>query len=160
MRLLYGQDAVVGRWVSERIPHMAGADFGPMVALGVLGRDDALIGGVVFHEYRPRCRSIEASFASASPRWLTKNLIGRIMAYPFDQLLCERVTAVTPRKAASARRFLDEFGFKREGLIRRGFGDDDAVISGLLKSEWLRSRWVQPREDGHGKEFANAAASA
>ena len=69
---------------------------------------------------------------------------GRIYDYPFDQLGCGRLTAVTPRRARAARRFLDAFGFKREGLVRQGFGDDDAVISGLLKREWEASRWRLP----------------
>ncbi len=46
--------------------------------------------------------------------------------------------------AKAARRFLDAFGFRREGLVRKGFGDDDAMISGLLKREWEASRWRLP----------------
>ncbi|HXQ10980.1 MAG TPA: GNAT family protein [Caulobacteraceae bacterium] len=82
------------------------------------------------------------SFASETPRWLTRNLIRQILSYPFDQLGCQRITAITPKKARAARAFLDHFGFKREGVVRRGFGSDDAIISGLLKREWMRSRWV------------------
>jgi RimJ/RimL family protein N-acetyltransferase len=82
------------------------------------------------------------SFASETPRWLTRNLIRQILAYPFDQLACQRLTAITPKKARAARAFLDHFGFKREGVVRRGFGADDAIVSGLMKREWVRSRWV------------------
>ena len=106
--------------------------------------DGAPLGGVVFSNWQPACRSIEVSFASASPRWLTRRLIGAILSYPFVQLDCQRITALTPRRARSARRFIDAFGFKREGLIRQGFGDDDAVVSGMLKREWEGSRWRKP----------------
>lgn len=136
MRLVIGRDAAVADWVGTRIPHVGGGGaFGPCAALGVEGKSGALIGGVVFSNWQPSCRSIEASFASDTPRWLTRGLIAQIMAYPFDQLGCQRVTAITPRKAKAARRFLDAFGFKREGLVRKGFGDDDAVVSGLLRRE-------------------------
>ena len=64
-----------------------------------------------------------------------------LRSYPFDQLACHRLTAITPKKARAARRFLDHFGFKREGVVRRAFGEDDAIVSGLLKAEWERSRW-------------------
>ena len=143
MRLVLERSADVAAWVAARIPQMAGAaDFGACAAIGVEGEDGRPLGGVVFHNYQPRFRNIEVSFAANTPRWLTRNLIRQILSYPFDQLNCARLTAITPKKAASARRFLDVFGFKREGVVRRGFGTDDAVISGLLKREWARSRWV------------------
>ena len=143
MRLVLDRSPAVAAWVAARIPQMAGAaDFGPATAIGVVSGDGRALGGVVFHNYQPRFRNVEVSFASESARWLTKNLIRQILAYPFDQLACQRITAITPKKAQAARAFLDRFGFKREGVVRRGFGADDAIISGLLKREWLRSRWV------------------
>jgi RimJ/RimL family protein N-acetyltransferase len=142
MRLVVGRDAAVAEWVGSRIPHVgSGEGFGPCVALGVEGEDGPLIGGVVFSNWQPGCRSIEASFASDTARWLTRRLITQILSYPFGQLGCQRITAITPRKAKAARRFLDAFGFRREGLVRKGFGDDDAVISGMLRREWEGSRW-------------------
>jgi RimJ/RimL family protein N-acetyltransferase len=148
MRLVLGRDADVAEWVGRRIAHVgSGAAFGPCAAIGVATEDGSLIGGVVFSNWQPACRSIEASFASETPRWLTRRIIGGILAYPFGQLGCQRMTAITPRKARAARRFLDAFGFKREGLVRKGFGDDDAVISGMLKREWEASRWVRSGDD-------------
>jgi RimJ/RimL family protein N-acetyltransferase len=142
MRLILDQSEDVAAWVAARIPQMAGAaDFGPATAIGVASEDGRALGGVVFHGYQPRFRNIEVSFASETPRWLTRNLIRQILAYPFDQLACQRLTAITPKKARAARAFLERFGFKREGVVRRGFGDDDAIVSGLLKGEWERSRW-------------------
>jgi RimJ/RimL family protein N-acetyltransferase len=142
MRLVLGQDAAVADWVARRIPHLGeGSAFGPCAAIGVEAEDGRPLGGVVFSNWQPKCRSIEASFASASPRWLTRRIIGAILSYPFEQLECQRLTAITPRRAKAARRFLDAFGFRREGLVRKGFGDDDAVVSGMLKREWERSRW-------------------
>jgi RimJ/RimL family protein N-acetyltransferase len=143
VRLVLDQPAAVTAWVAERIPQMAGAaDFGPATAIGVVSEDGRALGGVVFHNYQPRFRNIEGSFASETPRWLTRNLIRQILSYPFDQLSCQRLTAITPKRAHAARAFLDHFGFKREGVVRRGFGSDDAIISGLMRREWMRSRWA------------------
>ena len=143
MRLILDQSDAVAAWVAERIPHMASAaDFGPCAAIGVAGADGRPLGGVVFSNWQPRFANIEVSFASESPRWLTRNLIRAILAYPFDQLACARLTAITPKKARPARAFLDHFGFKREGVIRKGFGADDAIVSGLLRREWAASRWA------------------
>jgi hypothetical protein len=149
VRLLYGHDALVCDWVARRIPGMApavannppGRAFGAATAIGVVDGEGCLRGGVIYHNYRPEFRTIELGFASAHRRWLTRSLINGLLAYPFDQLGCQRVTGVTPKRYKDARRFLDKFGFKREGVVRRGFGDDDAIISGLLRSEWDRSPW-------------------
>jgi len=151
VRLVLDQSSGVAAWVAARIPQMQGADdFGPCAAIGIVAGDGRALGGVVFSNWQPRFRSIEVSFASDSARWLTRGLIRRILAYPFDQLGCARLTAITPRKARAARAFLDRFGFKREGVIRRGFGDDDAIVSGLLKREWERSRWAADQRPGSG----------
>lgn len=143
MKLVQGPPII--QWVAERIPQVGyAAAFGPAMAIGVVSEDDKLLGGVVFHGYMPQFKSIEASFASTGPRWLTRPLICGILNHPFVTLDCNRITAATPRSSASARRFLNRFGFQFEGLLRQGFGDDDAVISGLLRDEWLASRWMNP----------------
>lgn len=145
MKLLAGQGAFVADWVAERIAYVEnGAAFGPCNAIAVLSEDGKILGGVVYHDYHPGRRGIELSFASASKRWLTQPIISALLRYPFEELDCIRCTGCTPRRATSARRFLDHFGFKREGVVRWGFGDDHMIISGLLRSEWEKSRWAKP----------------
>jgi RimJ/RimL family protein N-acetyltransferase len=152
MRLLFREDAMVADWVARRIPSTArkmpefeyGQAFGPATAIGVVDDQDELVAGAVYHAYDKWCRSIEMSCAASTSRWLTREIVCALLRYPFDQLSCVRVTCVTPRRATSVRRFLQNLGFKREGLVRRGFGNDDAMILGLLQSEFRRSRWVQP----------------
>jgi RimJ/RimL family protein N-acetyltransferase len=117
----------------------------------VVDRHDNLIGGVVFNQYQPQYRNIEVSFASIRPDWLTPRLVTGILAYPFDQLGCGRITSLTPKKLRRARQFLQKFGFKHEGTIRAGYGDDDCIISGLLANEW--------REHRFRRELSNVAHS-
>jgi RimJ/RimL family protein N-acetyltransferase len=151
MRLVIGHDPFFAAWVQARIPQMAGlpGGFGPCTAIGV-AHGDVVVGACVYHGYQPRFGSIEMSFASVDPRWLIgpagerKAIIRGLMGYPFDQLKVGRVSATTPKKNRAARRFIDKFGFKREGVARRGFGDDDAILSGLLESEWRASNWARP----------------
>jgi RimJ/RimL family protein N-acetyltransferase len=167
VRLLFGQDAAVAQWVGERIPHVgSGAAFGPSVAIGIVREDGFPVGGVVYHNHYPAFGNIEMSIAADTPKWLTKPIVCALLRYPFSQLGCIRITACTPRRAASVRRFLDKFGFKREGLIRRAFGTDDAVVSGLLRSEWDPDTW-RPRRlppgayaRAHGQASAVTSASA
>lgn len=120
-------------------------DWGPCEAIGVVDGADNLVGGVVFNNYQPHNRNIEASFAATRADWLTPRLLTGILAYPFYQLGCQRITSLTPKKNRRARQFLEKFGFKLEGNVRRGYGDDDCIISGLLESEWRCHRFNRSR---------------
>lgn len=167
MRLLFSHDADVAQWVASQIPHLAkhlgefeyGKVFGPCAAIGVIDRNGHLVGGVVYHNWNRLAGNIELSFAATSPKWLTRDIVRALLRYPFDQANCRRVTGLTPRRATSARRFLDQFGFKREGCIREGFGDDHAIVSGLLRSEWEAHPLNQPRLVRHGKERSIAPSA-
>lgn len=153
-----GHDQQVAAWAAERIPHMPAPP--ECVAFGIVDGSDHIRGAALFHGYMPAYRSIDITFALESPRWLTLPVIAGIMAYPFLQLHCGRVTAATPRKSASARRFLEKFGFKREGLVRKGFGDfGDAVVYGLTERDWRESPFNR-RARLDGQVHTHAAAGA
>jgi RimJ/RimL family protein N-acetyltransferase len=169
---LYDHSPEVAAWVASRIPHVGAVGFGPCSALGVINEpwpagDGRLVGGVVYHNYHPQFGNIELSFAGEG-RWLTREIVCALLRYPFGQLDCQRVTGCVPRTATSARRFLDNFGFKREGVVRKGFGTDDLFVFGLLRTEWQRSKWIKPRQERQklteamnvGKERSEAAAGA
>lgn len=152
MRLLYGHSAEVIAWVGWRIPltrkrlerDPSVSPFGPAQAIGVLDRDGTLVAGVVYHAYDPDCQSIELSFAADTPKWLTRSLICELLSYPFDKLNLNRINAATPKSATDARRFIERFGFRREGVATDGFGPgENAILSRLLKREWLQTKWAR-----------------
>ncbi len=146
--LLYGHSDDVTHWVCERIPHLAvripyydrGQVLGPAQGIGVLDDKGALIAGVVFHGYDPFVKNIEVSCAATTPRWGTREVFRTILRYAWDTAQCARITAVTPRRAppgaTSPRKFLEGLGFQREGSIRLGFGDQNAIVYGLLRADW------------------------
>lgn len=156
---MLGQDELVAEWVRRRIPHMQahGQSFGPCVTIGVINANADMLGGVVFHSYRSAFRSIEWSAAAASANWLSPRIVSDIMSYPFGKLDCKRITATIARRNKRAREFHTRFGFRQEGLIRNGFGSQDACIYGLLASEWRRSPFNVKREVGVRAQAAEAA---
>ncbi len=140
MNLLFGYDAMVAHWAAQRIPHVGtGPEFGPCAALGVVDDQGNIGAACVYHGFQPKFGGMEISFALEHPRFLSRSIISGLLSYPFAQVACVRVTACTPLKATSTRTFLETLGFKREGVVRRGFRTDDAVIYGLLAKEWARS---------------------
>ncbi len=155
--LLYGHSDDVIHWVCERIPHLAvripyydrGQVLGPAQGIGVLGDNGALIAGVVFHGYDPFVRAIEVSCAASTPHWGNREVFRTILRYAWQTANCRRITAVTPRRVGpgttSPRKFLEGLGFRREGSIRHGFGDDSAIIYGLLREDWEAGPFCRQR---------------
>lgn len=137
----------IAAWVAGRIPHVGEGGFGPLYAsIGWMNDDGSrLLGGAVYHNYVPAYRSIEISCVSEVS--FTRAVIAGVMAYPFRQLKVDRVQAVTPKSSASARKFLEKFGFKREGSHRKAYGDfGDAISYGLLRTDWEGGWLTQGRK--------------
>lgn len=140
MNLVFGQDAEVAAWAADRIPHMQ--SFGPCVAIGFTDARGEPAGAVVYHNHLPTYGNIEVSFVVSNPKCLGRHLLSALLRYPFTQLGVQRVTAITPAcERTSVWRFLTTFGFQREGRVRRGLGTGDAIIWGLLASEWETHRF-------------------
>ena len=136
LSLVFGRDAEIAEFVRARAPH-AENGFDRYTTIGI-ARDGQLICGVVYNEYRTH--SIHASIASSDPRWADRRTLRAIFSYPFVQLGCGRITTYCGASMLSVRRFNERLGFTQEGLLRRGFGDDDCVVFGMLREE---CRWIE-----------------
>ena len=121
---------------------LAGQTFGPCTTIGVI-RNRILLGGVVFHEYQPHYRSIMVSYAFDRPSWLTREVLTSLCVYAFIQEDVQRICTLAPKKNKRSRRLVEFIGFKLEGCARKGYGNDDAMIYGMLKHE---CRWIQDEQ--------------
>ncbi|MGB8489126.1 MAG: hypothetical protein WCD67_22890, partial [Xanthobacteraceae bacterium] len=81
---------MLARWAGARLGI---ADFSPCVAIGV-ARGGEVVAAAIYNNYRPP--NIEITFVTSSPRWASKEAIRAMLRYPFVQLGCARLTAVTP----------------------------------------------------------------
>lgn len=146
MRLLFPTNEtdspLMAAWAAMRIPHMNGQGFGPCSAIGWATEEGGMAGVAVYHNHQPQYGNIEMSFVVANPHTLNRHLLSALLRYPFAQLGVKRITVITPSsETTSVWRFLEKFGFQHEGRVRKGLGDDDALIWGLLQSEWVRHRY-------------------
>jgi len=134
---IYDQEHKVIPWVGSRIDE---DDFGEKpVALG-LEENGKLIAGVVFNWYTGASICMHVA-AEPGKRWLTRDFLFRVFAYPFLQLECNRVTGLVRTDNLTAQRFDEQLGFVREGVIRKGATDGtDFILYGMLKEE---CRWLE-----------------
>lgn len=135
--VLYGADDEVAAFVAARLPRRPIFAVGTP-ALGVI-RHGALVGGAVFHDWQGH--DIQVSCAVDNPRWAKPQVLRRLFWYPFRELGCVRMTALTAASNVKTQRFLRNLGFKPEGVHPLGFdGREDLHSLGLLASD---CRWIK-----------------
>lgn len=116
-------------------------DLEPCQAIGVV-RGTALVAGVVYHEYRPEQGDCEISIAAITPRWATRETISLLLAYPFRQLRCRRLTARVRSDNERAMRFDLGIGFQVEGRLRSWYAPGvDCLMLGLMREDWERGKY-------------------
>lgn len=149
--IIYNQSDLMMLWASEKLGRSL---IGPQrVAVGVI-RDHELVAAVVWSEFK--WPDIHASIVSTSPRWATRGHLREILHYPFIQLGCKRVTAVTDATNQSVRSFLCRIGFRQEGVHVDANPTGDAVSYGLLAKD--AARWLA-EEDHEQRQSVHTAGS-
>lgn len=110
--------------------------FGPCVSIGI-GDADRLLAAVLYTDYTGH--SIQLSIAAESVRWCSRRTVKEIFSYPFNDLACLRVTALVASDNTRSISLVERTGWKKEGLLRKGFGDVDMIVYGMLREE---CRWL------------------
>lgn len=136
--LIYGHDKALAAWAGKRL----GIEFEKFTAIGVAHKNE-IVAAAIFNNYHPP--SIQVTFVTASPRWASRGAIRAILSYPFIDLQCSRVTAITEAKNQPARAFLCRLGFRQEGYHPQALPSGDAVTYGLLARN--ARRWVLAEEE-------------
>jgi hypothetical protein len=126
--IVFGEDERVGKWAGEQL---ATVFHPPFTSMGVTDEKGELVGALVFNDYTGP--NVELN-AAGDGCW-TEPVVRAGFRYMFDQLDCIRVTARTRRKNRLVRKLLPRLGFKFEGVARRYYGDEDALVFSLLKEE-------------------------
>jgi RimJ/RimL family protein N-acetyltransferase len=134
--VVYGQDQRVAKWVGARVDE---PNFGDCVGIG-LEENGELIAGVVYNIFSGP--SICAHIAAMpGKRWMTRDFLWRIHAYPFLQLKCNRITALVRQDNLVSQHFVEHLGFRYEGVMRQACTDgQNMFIYGMLRKE---CRWLE-----------------
>ncbi len=128
----------VALWILDKIKYVTDLP-GGYEAIGV-ARDDKLVGGCLYTEYRPCPGGGNIAMWAAGHGWLSRRTIRAMLGYPFRELNCHRVTVTIPRGNRPSRKLVKDLGFVEEGKIRRGHSTtQDLMVYGLLRDE---QKWV------------------
>lgn len=89
---------------------------------------------VAFSHYVPDT-DIELSVAHDNQGIASRELMREVLRYVFAQSNCLRCTARIAEDNQKSIKLAERLGFKAEGRLRRGFGNRDALLFGLLRDD-------------------------
>ena len=100
---------------------------------------------IVFSNFTSR--NIDLNFAARDGRWITPDgaveMFNGIFDYAFNTLRAARCTSLIKGQNIKSRKFVEQLGFKLEGIMRSAFDDDDLYIYGFLASEYYTHDWYR-----------------
>jgi len=131
---------ILSRWVAEIIWPGTGRDFGNCQAMAVM-EDGERICGIIYHNYEPNAGVIEISAGSTSKRWLTRETLKAMFAYPFEEADCQAIVMRCDPDDAALRRMLLAYGFELYVLPRLRGRDKDENVFILTDDAWASNRF-------------------
>ena len=119
-------------WVKDRLrlTKITGQD--QAQAYGFV-EDQQIIGSFVFSEYTGN--DVHMYCVSDNPKIFQRRYIKAMFDYCFDDLKVCRVSAMCNESNLRSRKLISGVGFKQEGRLRKYFGNEDALVYGLLKED-------------------------
>lgn len=128
----------VAHWVAPRVGIADPVAFGAFSAIGI-GVGSRPIAGFVFSDLRVSQHGNDVRVTVAAEpgtRWARQQVLRYLFDYVFNQLGCARATFIIREGNERAERVSKKLGFRKEGVVRRGWdGKTNALIYGLLKTE-------------------------
>ena len=132
---LWNADPIVWRWHCEHVgvPYSINQS---VICMGIVKKDE-IIGSVIYHRYR--WPDIEIGIETTDPAWCNRRILKSIFDFPFNQLGCKRVTAITDPAKPAVCNFIERLGFVYEGRLRDSLPHGDSIILGMKRDE---CRWI------------------
>lgn len=123
----------ITKWICQNLK--SGTDWlGPHFTIGFV-RNGRLIGGLIYHDYRPGC-DVWWTIYTADKKWCSKKVLKFMFALAFEHFGCRRVSMITDVDNYPCLKLAQKLGFKAEGLLRQyRENGKDAVLMGILKHE-------------------------
>jgi hypothetical protein len=162
LSLAWGIDALVGEYLSAKFPELCGiGPYKPHVAVGLVSDDGVMVGGLGLRMLNSFDGSMSIHIEPGF--FFTSDMIRELCRRAFIEARIVRLTCHVRKRTMRARRLAEHFGFKLEGVKRRGYdGVRDACVYGMLAEDcpWLegkengRTRSPRPLRGGRGPDPA------
>lgn len=153
---VYGYDEIVANFVAQLLPAARGRSFGPYTTIGIV-KDDQLVAGVVYNNYRRDAGVIEMTTAALpGSGWMTRETLRRIYQYPFLQLDCQMIMLHVADDNGPLLRQLAALNHAFITLPRMYGRDKDCILCLLTREAWEDSKFNR-RLGSHNEPLERAA---
>ena len=127
------QNDEITKWICEGL-ELDTDWLGPHFTIGFV-RGGCLIGGLIYHDYRPGC-DVWWTIYAPDKRWCSKKVLKFMFGLAFEFFGCRRISMITDVDNYACLNLAQKVGFKTEGVLRKyRENGKDAVLMGLLKNE-------------------------
>jgi RimJ/RimL family protein N-acetyltransferase len=130
----------LAHWVADVIWPGKNREFGNCQGMAVI-EDGELIAGIIYHNYAPDEGVIEISGAGTSKRWLTRQTLRRMFAYPFEECDCQSVVMRVSDHDKALHRMLKAYGFKKYRIPRLRGRDEAENVFVLTEEAWKSNKF-------------------
>lgn len=140
-QVIYEPQREMIEWAASTLTDTSGAEFRFRSDAHAIGlRDELGYRGVVVFDNFSNSGCWVSVVSDGSKRWITREFIIRVFAYPFIQLLYPRINAFVSVNNEESKTFCNHFGWVLEGVMREaGAQGEDLLIFGMLERE---CRWL------------------
>lgn len=142
-RLILGRDEELARWAEIVYPPCAPIANGTACIGFASGDGSKVLGVAFFNNYQHNHGDIELSVVAATPQWATPGNIRAILHYAFVQLGVQRMTASTSKSNKRARKLIEFFGAKLEGVHPKGHMRRETRLTYGLQREVAMERFLK-----------------
>jgi hypothetical protein len=111
----------------------------PFAVLAIEDRLGNLRGAAILNDFADQNIELTCVGEGAFSRDICKEIANAA----FNVNGAERITIRTRRKNERIIQMALRWGWKIEGILRRWYGDDDAVVMGMLREEATAKGWLQ-----------------
>lgn len=102
-------------------------------------KNDKLISGVVYHDYKRGPGTIQYSGAAIDRSWLRGPSLHYMFSYMFDDLGCQMVLTGNAANNTGLHRLLERTDHKKH-IIERGWGREmDLYLWTLTREQWVKN---------------------
>ena len=141
----------VVRWIATRTNEYG--NFGTDTGIGWT-RDGKLVAGVAYADWNGP--NVVCHIASdRSRRWATREYLWTIFDYPFNQLLCRRITVCIGEGNSDSRRFVEHLGFTHEATLEGAHPSGNTLVYRLWRQD---CRYLKEPYAKSGTDLLRAAA--
>lgn len=118
------------------LPRIQSLGVGEMLAMGVIDRDNNLVGCAAIHDWNPDCGTCEVSAAADTPRWINRSVLNFFFGHIFGTMNLQMCYGKSSSDNPRARRIWQLLG-AAEIIIPRGRGRDvDEHVMLLTDDRW------------------------